>query len=282
VWPPWNRSSKRAGRRREPRRIPRSRVDAEPVPETAPAGSVARAADFPPPAADARRALIDEDPDGFRSAFDSTLAATDLTDDARRSLLEAAAGEYLKATGDSILVADVRFVAGASPRTVADWHRAVTLDDTGFALRDEGDHAGSADAFREAAEIYRRIGHLRREAVAWGSLGVSVWYTGDMEAVGEAYARALDARERLGDPVLIGRTLNGLGSVNLRQGNYGDALGFYRRARDVRERLDDPLELGATLTYIGHVENELGNLEEARTSYRRALELFGEDAPPAV
>jgi CHAT domain-containing protein/Tfp pilus assembly protein PilF len=241
--------------------------------------SATAAAGFPPSDGDARKALIDEDPAAFASALDSALAVADLSDDTLKQLLEAGAEEYLEATGDSLLLADVHFVLTASREAVADWYRSVLRDDQALALRNDGDYQGSADAFREAAEIYRRVGHLRREAVAWGSLGVSIWYTGDMEAVGEAYARALAARERLGDPVLIGRTLNGLGSVSLRLGNYREALGYYRRARAVRETLDNPVDLGATVTYIGHVEKELGNLEEARSNYRRALELFGDDAP---
>jgi CHAT domain-containing protein/Flp pilus assembly protein TadD len=234
---------------------------------------------FPPDSTDARFALIDEDPTTFKASFDSVLAGAGLSDADWRRSLETAALDFLEATDDSVLISDLEFVSGASPRVATEWYQAVKLDEEGFTLRDAGEYEQSAEAFTTAGEIYTRIGHLRREAVAWGSLGVSLWYAGDLHAVRGAYDKALDARLRLGDPVLIGRTLNGLGSVNKNLGEYREALDFYRRARAVRETLDNPVDLGVTIAYIGNVYFDLGDLGEARAHYLEALELFGSDAP---
>ena len=229
----------------------------------------------PPDSVEARHAAILSGPEWFQDIFDSLIVAADLKDPDQAVLFETAGRDYLAATGDSLLLSDYEFVSSIPEGTRPDWYTTVVTDVRGWILRDEGDLQGSAVAFREAAEAYRRLGHLRREAVAWGSLGVSYFRLADWDASEGAYVNALEARRRLGDPLLIGRTLNAMGSVNLRKTNYHVALDYYGQARAVRETLDRPGDLGTTLGYIGNVHYRLGNLEEARRSYLSALEVFG-------
>jgi CHAT domain-containing protein/tetratricopeptide (TPR) repeat protein len=236
-------------------------------------------ADLPADSTEARRGIIAGNPPGFAADFDSALVATDLSASGSGDLLESAALDFLDVTGDSLLLSDLRFVGNSSPGVIAAWYEAVQADALGLSLRRQGDAEGAIEAYTAAAEAYRDLGHLRREAVCWGSLGVAWWGTGDWEQVRAAYLEALDARERLGDPVLIGRTLNGLGTVAFQQGRYPEALDYYTRARDVRETLGNPVDLAVTTTYLGNVNLRLGNLDEARAGYVRALELLGPDGP---
>lgn len=232
---------------------------------------------LPPDSTAARAALVAADPAGFQSAFDSVLVAVDPNAPGWADALDAAAADHLAATGDSILVSDLAFVRKADPAARARWAKAVARDADGFALRSQGDIPGSIAAFQEAAETYRALGDLRREAVAWGSLGVSYWYAGDFDGVGRAYGEALDARNRLGDAVLIGRTLNGLGSMHFQLGQNREALDYYRRAREVREKLDNRVDLATTTSYLGNVQYRMGNLIEAKARYQEALDIFGPD-----
>ena len=229
-------------------------------------------------APDSLAARLAEAPAEHAARFDSLLATGALTDPARRPILDAVAAAYLDATGDSLLLGDLAFCEGRPESTRTAWAAAVAADRRGVLLRGNGDYAGSAEALREAALGYRAVGHLRREAVAWGTLGVSLWYTGDFNAVIDAYRNALDARERLGDPVLVGRTLNGLGSANLQLGNYVEALRWYERARAVRETLGNANDLATTLAYIGNVRYRLGDLIGAREGYAEALRVLGPNA----
>jgi len=239
-----------------------------------PGNSLARYRALPPDSTDARQEAIADDAAGFRDAFDGAIVHADLADPGEADFYHAAAGDYLEVTGDSLLVADVAFVAGADPGARAAWTRALAEDARGLALRQE-DLDASAAAFRTAAESYRALGHLRREAVAWGSMGVSLFVANELTQAKEAYRKALDARERLGDPLLIGRSLNALGSVHFQLGDYATALDYYRRARAVRETLDRPRDLGTTLGYLGNVYYRMGRLEEARESYEQAIRVFG-------
>lgn len=223
--------------------------------------------------------LVAEDPEAYQAVFDSLLATADLSIPEVSAAFRNAAQAYLEAKDDSLLLSDLDFCRGHSLRTRAEWHEAVKLDRRGFALRGEGDYEASAQAFRDAAGMYAALGHLRREAVAWGSLGVSIWYTGDMQGVLEAYENALAARRKLGDPVLIGKTLNGLGSVYKNLAEYDKALSYYRQALAVRKTLDRPTELGQTMAYTGIIYYRTGNLLEAERLFREALATFTPETP---
>ncbi len=234
---------------------------------------------LPADSVDARRAAILEDPAWFAFGFDSTLALGGLAEPATVELLEGAADAHFEATGDSLLLRDLTFVRGLDASVRPDWYRAMAADDMAGIHQAERDYDAAADSFRVAAEGYRAVGDLRREAVAWGSLGVAIWFTGDFEAVVAAYDEALAARRRLGDPVLVGRTLNGLGSAYLRLADLERSLDYYQQARAVRETLGNPVDLGVTLTYIGNVNYQLGYLADARSNYLHAAEVFPEDTP---
>jgi len=231
-----------------------------------------------PDSSDARRAVISGDLKAFRIDFDAALAKAARNDARWGILFPQAAADYWKATGDSLLIADLEFTRKANATVRNRWFEATGWDESASALQST-DPAKSSGLFRRAAERYRDIRHLRREAVAWGSLGVACWNAGDLDCVLDAYRRALVTRRQLGDSLLIGRTLNGLGSVHFKRGDYDSALVYYREAKAVRERLGRPADLGTTLAYIGNVYYRLGNLKEARAHYEAALDQLGENGP---
>ena len=230
----------------------------------------------------ARLDLIAEDPKAFEAAYVAALHRVDLADTDWRPNLETAALDYLEAAEDSLLLSDYRFVVGATPELREAWYQAVQVNASAFELRGEEEHEASAKAFSEAAEAYGRIGHLRREAVAWGWLGVASWFSGDPDGVVAAYTKALVARKRLGDPVLIGRTLNGLGSINLHLDNYAVSLAYYKQAVAVREPLNRPVDLGTSVVYMGNVYYRMGDLDQAHAHYLRGLDILGPDAPERI
>jgi CHAT domain-containing protein len=237
-----------------------------------------RYAGLPADSTEARLAVVSEDAKAFRQAFDAALAATARNDARWSSLFPQAAEDYRKTTGDSLLLSDLAFARRASAASLKRWRDAVALDEAASAQQGS-DPSKAAPLFRSAAQTYREIRHLRREAVAWGSLGVACWNAGDLDCVEEAYRRALLARRQLGDSLLIGRTLNGLGSLHFKRGDYDSALVYYQEAKAVRERLGRPADLGTTLTYLGNVYYRLGDLKAARTYYQDALLRLGPGGP---
>ena len=233
---------------------------------------------LPPDSSDARQGVISADIKAFRMDFDRALAASGKNDPNRSTLYAQAARDYLAVTGDSLLLSDVAFAKRASAAQKKKWYEATGWEEAASGLQ-SSDPAKAATLFRRAAETYRDVRHLRREAVAWGSLGVSCWNAGDFDCVAAAYQNALVKRKALGDSLLIGRTLNGLGSLHFQRGNYDSALVYYRDAKSIRERLGRQADLGTTLAYIGNVYYRLGNLKEARSLYMAALEQLGPKGP---
>jgi CHAT domain-containing protein len=107
--------------------------------------------------------------------------------------------------------------------------------------------------------------------VTYGSLGVVHWSRGDMNAVRESYDKALVARRGIEDAILEGRILNGLGSTNLRTGDYEAAVRYYREAVDLRRRSGDIGGLCTSLTYLGNAYYQMNRLIEARECFEEAL-----------
>ena len=237
-----------------------------------------RYAALSPDSADARQAVITEDAKAFRIAFDAALASVPKRDPRWSSVFPHGALDYLNATRDSLLLSDLAFAKTAGTSALKKWHEATQWDESGSASQN-ADPAKAVPLLRRAAETYREVRHLRREAVAWGTLGVACWNAGDLDCVEDAYTRALAKRRELADSLLIGRTLNGIGSLHFRRGDYDSALVYYQEARAVRERLGRKADLGTTIAYIGNVYYRLGNLGAARRHYQEALVELGPDGP---
>ena len=139
--------------------------------------------ELPADSVDARQALIDADAVAFQAGFDSVLVSVDINQPDWKSTLESASEDYFTITADSLLLSDLQFIFGADPEMRQEWYLAVQTDARGSMSRDTGDFEAAVEAFHTAATAYRKLGHLRREAVAWGSLGVAYWYVGDLEEV---------------------------------------------------------------------------------------------------
>jgi len=86
-----------------------------------------------------------------------------------------------------------------------------------------------------------------------GEPGCRELVPGDMNAVREDYEKALAARQAIEDRILEGKTLNGLGSVHWRLGEYEKAMAYYDRGRDVPAGNGDMGGVGISLTYKGTV-----------------------------
>src|SRR5262245_62014603 len=237
-----------------------------------------RYAALPADSTDARQAVISEDVKAFRIDVDQALAGAGKNDPRWSTVFPGAAADYLSVTGDSLLVSDVAFAKRSNAAQRKKWYEATGWDETASGFT-SSDPKKAATLFGRAAEAYRGVKHLRREAVAWGSLGVSCWNAREFDCALDAYHRALLARRRLGDALLIGRTLNGLGSVHFQLGEYDSALVYYQDAKTVRERLGRETDLGTTLAYMGNVYYRLGNLGAARSRYLEALGHLGENGP---
>ncbi|MBP1667155.1 MAG: hypothetical protein H6Q23_2015 [Bacteroidetes bacterium] len=103
------------------------------------------------------------------------------------------------------------------------------------------------EIYKRAIEIYRNIGDERGESEILGGFGL-IYSNIDYDTSLTYYKDALIKREKVDDKVLIGNTLNSLGSLYygiFRE--YSPALDYFDRAEIVRREIGDSLNLGRTI-----------------------------------
>jgi CHAT domain-containing protein len=236
---------------------------------------------LPPDSTEVWIRLVKEGDPAFRAAAESLLATADLKDPGTQKLLAQAGSAYCAVTRDSVLLADLTFLTRSTPKTRRQWSQAVEMDRRGYQLR-LSDPKAAVPLLDKAIALYGGIRHLRREAVAWGTLGTAYSRMEDWARAGACYQRALVLREQLGDPLWIGRALNTLGSAAVSLDQLDSALVYYERARVVRERIGYANDLALTLAYLGNVYFKKEDYPRARRYYLDALAKAGPGVSPEV
>jgi len=207
-------------------------------------------------------------------------------------LASALAGNYLAADG---VDGPAKLARAASNWSAAQWRsRAHARDIETRAARERARARSLNDAaqrnaafgvalqlYADARKIYDALGDTHSIAVNYGSVGVTQWYRGDWQAVVKAYTAALAARRAVDDRILVGRTLNGLGSVWQKRHDYDRSASFYLKAISVRKQCGDLAGLAKSLTYLGNTYYFSGNLTSARTRYAQALAVAEQLSEPA-
>jgi len=129
------------------------------------------------------------------------------------------------------------------------------------------------EIYQKAIEIYRTIEDERGESEILGGLGLIYVYI-DYDTSLVYYKNALVMREKVDDKVLMGNTLNSLGS--LYYGIFKDytlALNYFNRAGKARQELGDSLNLGRTIHLKAYTLQNLGENEQSLVNYKRSLRL---------
>jgi len=131
----------------------------------------------------------------------------------------------------------------------------------------------AAGIYYDAIGIYKNIGDERGESEILGGLGL-VYTNIDYDSSLVYYKDALAIREKVDDRILIGNTLNSIGSLYYGVfKNYSLALDYLDRAEKVRTDLGDSLNLGRTIHTKAYTLDNLGQYELANKYFRRSIEL---------
>jgi tetratricopeptide (TPR) repeat protein len=127
---------------------------------------------------------------------------------------------------------------------------------------------------QQALDLYKEIGDERGEAEVLGGLGLICNFKNDNKKAISYYQQALIKREKVDDRLLIGNTVNSMGSIYY--GIFKDyriALPYFDRAESIRTELGDSLNLGRTILLKASTLDNLGQFEPALKYYKRAREL---------
>jgi CHAT domain-containing protein len=127
--------------------------------------------------------------------------------------------------------------------------------------------------YQKAIDLYKSIGDERGESEILGGFGL-IYTTIDYDTCLIYYKDALIKREKVDDKVLIGNTLNSLGSLYYGViKNYSFALDYLDGAEKIRENLGDSLNLGRTIHTKASTLEKLGQYEESLKYFKRSLDL---------
>ena len=196
----------------------------------------------------------------------------------RMTLAERIAKSYERQTGSDVPLGLFTTYQNWTDEQRAQRRVAGELVSQGRNAQNRRDFETAAQHFNDAKSIYETIGDDRSVAIIWGTFGVMYWIAGDYDAVRVNYGHALEARRAVEDRILEGKTLNGMGSVNMRTGNLPEAEKWYAEAVALRTKTGDVIGLATSLTYLGNVYLEQRQLADARDQFEKArpvVEAFG-------
>jgi PAS domain S-box-containing protein len=120
------------------------------------------------------------------------------------------------------------------------------------------------------------VGHV------WNNVGWIRWRVGDFAGALNAYARAREIRERLGQKRYLAATLNNMGIIHYQWGRYAPALENYLASLAIREELGDVRGQALVNNNIGKIYQDWGDLTRAREFYEVALPLSEESGSTAA
>lgn len=141
-----------------------------------------------------------------------------------------------------------------------------------WAWEQRGDAQRALEHAACALDLYRTLGNPVWEGRALNQVG---WYTihlGDHDRARELCEAALPLhRGRYPDGEAS--TLDTLGYVDHRTGNYQQAIRYYQQALVLCHELGDIYAAANYLDRLGHSHAALGQVDQARTAWRQALDL---------
>ena len=151
---------------------------------------------------------------------------------------------------------------------------AVITGTLGILAQLRGDYDTAEIAYRQALEIFTRLGDQKNMATSYGQLGVLAELRSDYDTAGPLYRRALDTFERIGDHAGTARGYHQLGVLAQLRSDYDTAEPLYRRALDTFERIGDHAGTARSYHQLGMLAQLRSDYDTAEPLYRRALDTF--------
>ena len=159
-------------------------------------------------------------------------------------------------------------------------------------IQDNDDPLIRARLLKKRGETYRKLGnaiaatsdyqtaltllpdtHQSLRGEVLNGLGLVQIQQGQYEQAQASLEQALIIREQLGERREQGFTLNNLALLSHNRANYGDAIEYYRQAVIIFVELDEPNFEAIVLNNLGLLELRVGQYEVAQTTLNQALTL---------
>jgi tetratricopeptide (TPR) repeat protein len=136
-----------------------------------------------------------------------------------------------------------------------------------------GDYRKAIQLYEKALEIHCRIGDLRAEAGALGSIGAAWGALGEYQKGISFLKGALRIHRTIGDVSGEGKDLINMGLAHASIDDYQKAIGIYESALEIHRRVGALNDEGSTLNNMGLVYHALGRYRKAIEFHEQALEI---------
>ncbi|MFI5783917.1 ATP-binding protein [Nocardia sp. NPDC051570] len=127
---------------------------------------------------------------------------------------------------------------------------------------------------RRAVAAGQRLGDRLGEANSLNNLGAVHSRAGEYKTAADRFEMALGLFRRLGNHLGEANALNNLGNVHEETGDYHEAADLHRQALNLYHQLGNRLGEANALNNLGNVHEETGDYHEAADFHRRALNLY--------
>jgi tetratricopeptide (TPR) repeat protein len=143
----------------------------------------------------------------------------------------------------------------------------------GQAYETVGDFERAQADYETALHTAQAVEDRRVEWQALIALGF-LWASRDYIKTGDYFQRALDLARALGDPAMIGHSLNRLGNWTMNAEQPSEALRYHQEALDTFTALGDERGTAETLDLLGMTSYVGGDPLQGTAYYERAVALF--------
>jgi tetratricopeptide (TPR) repeat protein/transcriptional regulator with XRE-family HTH domain len=151
------------------------------------------------------------------------------------------------------------------------WGEAVTHNNLGLALVDQGELDAASEHYQAAFDRFRQIGDDHGVNTALANFGWVDHYRGDHKAALEHLRAALRGYETTSENRNAAITLRAIALVETALGRYADADTHAHQALTTFQEMDLDLDAAMTLNCLGWIHFNAGDHTAADDAYQRAL-----------
>jgi tetratricopeptide (TPR) repeat protein len=142
------------------------------------------------------------------------------------------------------------------------------------ARRQSGDYVGAEATAREALETLKPVGRTLELAQAYTQLGTSYYYRKDFEQAERFYRAALKAHTELGDLHGMKSAYGNLAMALMRTDRLDEAIVANEKSLELKRRLGDHWGEATSLNNLGNLWERRGEYRRAFQYYRRAIAIY--------
>lgn len=153
-----------------------------------------------------------------------------------------------------------------------------SLNDEAWIFYQKGDITSFKSLGENALILSNETNYLYGKCESYQIIGTYHKYVGELDSADIWYMEALEAREELGDSLMISATLNNLAALSTDRGNYINALKRYENASQfipkgkIRRRARLQSNLGVVHKLLGDYDAALLNIHQAKQLLKESMD----------